>query len=66
MKLRKLEMDPKSPAVRTLADLGVSVWVHDRFYGLVADKAAPHGYRLVASATALDTLLARVRERLAR
>lgn len=47
-------------AAGTLHQLGVHIWVHDRLYGLVADKGAPHGYRLVGSGKTLVELAARV------
>jgi hypothetical protein len=36
----KLEMDPDSDAARELAELGVKVFIHGEFHGLVADEKA--------------------------
>jgi len=61
-RLTKLKID--SNAARALADLGVEIYTHDRFYGLVADATTPHGYRLVGSAMTLRSLERKLAKRL--
>ncbi|MCM2333314.1 MAG: hypothetical protein NDI82_05140 [Anaeromyxobacteraceae bacterium] len=60
----KLEIDTR--ATRLLAEIGVSVYMHDRFYGLVADASRPSGFRLVGSALTLGSLQRKLARRMQR
>lgn len=60
--IRSITTDPA--AVARLAALGVSIFVHGRVYGLVADASRPSGHRLVGEARSVAALERKLTRRL--
>lgn len=56
--IRPVAPDPE--ATKQLAKLGVTIFVHGKVFGLVRDRKAPHGYRVIASAASIRGLLAKL------